>query len=68
MVLTEIEKTIHPLSRVEKLQLIQFITADLLKDERLNYFEPGKPYALWSAYDEGRAAQQLTQLLQRDAL
>jgi hypothetical protein len=67
MVLIEIEKTIHPLSRVEKLQLIQFITAELLKDERLDYFEPGKTYPLWSAYDEGRAAQQLTELLELNA-
>jgi hypothetical protein len=66
MLLTEIEKTIHPLSRTEKLQLIQFITAELLKDERLDYFESEKTYTLWSVYDEGRAAQQLTELLEQN--
>ena len=67
MVLAEIKQTIQSLSRVEKLQLIQFVTIELLKDERLSYFEPGEIHGVWSPYNEQQAAQQLANLLERES-
>ena len=65
MVFAEIERIIQPLSRSEKLQLIQFITTELLEDELLHYYEPGKAHGLWSPYNEQQAAHQLAGLLER---
>ena len=46
MSVTEIEKTIEPLSRAEKLQLIADITRMLQQEEQnvSDFFDPGKVY------------------------
>lgn len=67
MVLEEVEKTVQSLSRTEKLRLIQFITVELLADERLDHFEREETCGVWSAHDEERAARQLAGLLERES-
>ena len=67
MVPTEIKERVQSLSRTEKLQLIQFVTTQLLTDERLDHFEQGETLGVWSPHDEGRAARQLAGLLERES-
>ena len=62
---TDFKETIQHLSRTEKLELIQFITDELLKDERDEYFRPGETHGVWSPHDEERAAGQLASLIER---
>jgi hypothetical protein len=67
MGLTELEQSVRSLSRTEKLELIRFISTELLQDERLDHFERGKTCGLWSPHDEHVAARQLAELLEREA-
>ncbi len=52
MLLIDIEKEIQPLSRSEKLQLMQYISTILLKEEKApapaDYFEPGASYPVYT--------------------
>ena len=65
MVLTEIEQEAKALTRSEKIELIRFLSDDLLKDERLNYFTPGETHAVWSQFDAYEAAAALQTLLDK---
>ena len=65
MPLLEIEQQTATLTRVEKLELIKYLTEDLLKDERLPYFSPGDQQAVWSPCDEFAAAEKLRELLEK---
>ncbi|MBM4044564.1 MAG: hypothetical protein FJ279_05570 [Planctomycetes bacterium] len=67
MVLTELEQSVRSLSRAEKLELIRFISTELLKDERLEHFEQRESLGVWSPHDEHAAAEQLRKLLERMA-
>ena len=67
MVLTELEQSVRSLSLTEKLELIRFISTELLQDERLEHFEQGKTLGVWSPHDEHAAARQLGNLLERKA-
>ena len=67
MLPAEIKKTIRTLSRTEKLQLIQFITIELLTDERSRHFGRGDTHGLWSAHNEEAAAGQLAKLLENES-
>ena len=58
MTIVEMKETIVSLTKAEKLELIRFISTTLLKEE-CDLFEPGQIYAVWSPYDEHRAAEQL---------
>jgi len=66
MVFTELEQSVRSLSRTEKLELIRFISTELLHDERLEHFEPGEALGVWSPHDDNAAAQQLGELLERE--
>ncbi len=67
MVLTELEQSVRSLSRTEKLELIRFISTELLQDERLEHFQRGETLGVWSPHDEDAAARQLGELLEREA-
>lgn len=54
--------TLRELSRAEKLRAIQFLAAELEKEEALT-LEPGREYAIWSPYESYTAVSQLQQLL-----
>jgi hypothetical protein len=67
MALAELEQSVRSLSRTEKLELIRFISTELLQDERLDHFEQGGTLGVWSPHDEYGAARQLAQLIEREA-
>ena len=62
MTIDNLIPTLRELSRAEKLRAIQFLAAELEKEETLA-LEPGKEYAIWSPYEAYEAAQVLRQLL-----
>ncbi len=65
MSLTEIAKEIKPLSRIEKLQLIEEISKMLREEESpAKYFTIGAKYPVFTAYNEEKAAAQLHQFLE----
>jgi hypothetical protein len=64
MVLTELTKEIKPLTRFEKLQLIEAISKMLLEEESPeNYVDPAGTYPLFTPLDQEKAASQLQQFL-----
>jgi hypothetical protein len=63
MTIDNLIPTLRELSRAEKLRAIQFLAAELEKEETL-MLEPGKEYAVWSPYDSAGAAQALGKLLE----
>jgi hypothetical protein len=63
MQLLEIEKQTATLSREEKLELIKYLTEDLLKDERLQYVEPSSKHGFWSQINAFDAAQKMQDLV-----
>ena len=65
MVLTAVKQEAKALTRTEKIELIRFLSNDLLKDERLNYFTPGEQHAAWSQFDAHEAAAALQTLLDK---
>ena len=67
MVLAEIEESVRSLSLTEKLELIRFISAELLQDERLQHFEQREAFSVCNPRDEGKAARQLVELLGKEA-
>ena len=65
MILTEIEQEAKALTRSEKIELIHFLSNELLKDERLNYFSLEETHAMWSQFDAHEAAAALQTLLDK---
>lgn len=64
MELTKLTKEIKPLSRVEKLQLIEAISKMLLEEESPEkYLDPAVTYGLFTPLDQEKAALQLQQFL-----
>lgn len=65
MSLTEIAKEIEPLSRMEKLRLIEEISKMLREEESPDkYYTKGAKYPVFTPYKEEKAAAQLQQFLQ----
>lgn len=62
MVSVELLKTLHKLSRVDKLRVMQVLLSDLALDSEA-FFTPGTTYEVWSPYDAPEAAQTLWQML-----
>ncbi len=64
IVLTELTKEIKPLTRAEKLQLIEAISKMLLEEENpQNNVAPAIIYPLFTPLDQEKAAAQLQQFL-----
>jgi hypothetical protein len=66
MTIAELLPSVRSLSRIDKLQLIQVLTADLAQAEESAPIAAGLTYPLWSpdrAYD---AAATLLQVLERE--
>ena len=64
MSVTEITKEIKPLSRIEKLQLIEEISKMLREEESpAKYFTAGAKYPVFTPHNEEKAAAQLQQFL-----
>jgi len=62
MTMDELMPTLRELSRAEKLRAIQFLAAELEKEET-PMLKPGAEYAVWSPYEAYGAASQLQKLL-----
>ena len=66
MSLPEITKDIKPLSRIEKLQLIEEISKMLREEESpTKYLTKGAKYPVFTPYNEEKAADRLQQFLDR---
>lgn len=64
MVLTELTKEIKPLTRFEKLQLIEAISKMLLEEEGPErYVDPAFAYPIFTPLEQEKAAAQLQQFL-----
>ena len=62
----ELLAQMRQLSRIEKLQIMQFLAAELAKEEALKSLDNDVVYRLWSPYDYGDAAQKLMSLLEQE--
>ncbi len=66
MLLSEMKREIMPLSRLEKLQLIEDISKMLREeDDPGKYFTPGAEYPVFTPYNQEKAAAQLQQFLEQ---
>lgn len=63
MAITELLPTLRDLSRADKLKVIQFLIAELTKEEE-PVLEPGATYKVWSPLNSHEAAHKLAQLLE----
>jgi hypothetical protein len=67
MSLVDLLPTLHALPRAEKLQAIQFLTEQLLEEEKLlAHFRPGVSYPISSAFAATEAAARLQELLESE--
>ncbi len=57
--------TLRGLSRAEKLKVMQFLIAELAKEEEPT-LQAGATYSLWSPLNSHEAAHKLSQLLESD--
>lgn len=58
--------TLRGLSRAEKLKVMQFLIAELAKEEEAT-LQAGATYSLWSPLNSHEAARKLSQLLESDS-
>lgn len=62
----ELLARLQNLSHDEKVEIIQFLNAELAKEESLKALENSAAYRAWSPYDYGDAAQKLMSLLEQE--
>ncbi len=62
----ELLAQLRQLSPAEKVEMMQFLTAELAKEEGLKPLDNDVIYRLWSPYDYGDAAQKLMSLLEQE--
>ena len=62
----ELLDQLRQLSPAEKFQMMQFLMAELAKEEMLKLLDNGAAYRVWSPYDYGDAAQKLMSLLEQE--
>jgi hypothetical protein len=65
MNVTELFPTLRDLPRSDKLKVMQFLVAELAKEEEPS-LQPGATYPIWSPINSHEAAHQLAQLLESD--
>ena len=63
MATTDLFPTLRELSRAEKLQVMQFLIAELAREEEPN-LQAGATYSVWSPLNSHDAAHKLSQLLE----
>jgi ADP-ribose pyrophosphatase YjhB (NUDIX family) len=61
----ELLAQVGQLSRDEKFQMVQFLMAELAKEEELKPLDNSAAYRLWSPYDPADAARKLMSLLEQ---
>jgi hypothetical protein len=62
----ELLARVQQLSHDEKVEMIQFLTAELAKEEGLKSLDNDAVYRVWSPYDYGDAARKLMSLLEQE--
>ncbi|MBE9214270.1 hypothetical protein IQ247_16610 [Plectonema cf. radiosum LEGE 06105] len=62
MVSTELVEQLRRLNRVDKLEVIQLLAAELANEEN-NLIKPGASYDIWSPYDAVNAANIMLEAL-----
>jgi hypothetical protein len=67
MTTTDLFSTLRGLPRVEKLKAMQFLIAELAKEEEPT-LQAGATYSLWSPLNSHEAAHKLGQLLESDRM
>ncbi|WP_293087719.1 hypothetical protein [Moorena sp. SIO4A1] len=65
MTVVELFPTLRGLNRADKLKVIQFLVAELAREEEPT-LEPGATYPVWSPLNSHQAANQLAQLLESE--
>lgn len=65
MTTADLFPTLRSLPRAEKLKVMQFLIAELAKEEELT-LQAGATYSLWSPLNSHEAAHKLSQLLESD--
>ena len=63
MTTADLFPTLRDLPRAEKLRIMQFLIAELAKEEELT-LQAGATYSLWSPLNSHEAAHKLSQLLE----
>jgi hypothetical protein len=62
----ELLAQLRQLSHDEKVEIMQFLKAELVKEESLKSLDNSTVYRSWSPYDYGDAAQKLMSLLKQE--
>ena len=65
MTAAELFPTLRNLPRVDKLKVMQFLIAELAREEE-PVLQPGATYSLWSPLNSHEAAHKLSQLLESE--
>lgn len=65
MTAAELFPTLRGLTRADKLEVMQFLIAELAREEE-PALEPGATYAVWSPLNSHEAAHKLAQLLESE--
>ncbi len=65
MTTSDLFPTLRELPRAEKLKVMQFLIAELAKEEEPT-LQAGATYSLWSPLNSHEAAHKLSQLLESD--
>ena len=66
MSLNELLPTVQELPRPEKLRLMQWLAAQLEKEESVPLLSPDMEYSVWSPYDAYEAAATLAVFLEEE--
>jgi hypothetical protein len=64
MTLTELLPQLKELSREDKLQAMEFLRSEIVKEAPEVVLQPGKTYEVWSPYDAFEAANLLQKMLE----
>ncbi|MEM9541978.1 MAG: hypothetical protein AAGA60_21085 [Cyanobacteria bacterium P01_E01_bin.42] len=62
----ELLEQLRQLSRAEKFQMVQFLIAELAKEEAIDALDNDTTHRVWSPYNYGDAAQKLMGLLEQE--
>jgi hypothetical protein len=66
MSLNELLPTVEELPRADKLRLMQWLAAQLAKEEGVPLLSPDVEYPVWSPYDAHQAAATLAAFLEQE--
>ena len=65
MISTELLKSLHTLSRADKLYIMQVLISELTQEET-NLIKPDQSYPVWSPYDAFDAANSMLEVLEKE--